>query len=76
MARTFTQVPPDSTGDKLTMQTFVVASDTFHTQGVYNPGLPTYRAVSADITRRTRSTTRTSRTTRVGQTVYILRSGT
>ena len=50
MARSFTQVPPDSTGDKLTMQTFVVASDTFHTQGVYMPGLPTYRAVSADIT--------------------------
>ena len=50
MARSFTQVPPDSTGDKLTMQTFTVASDTFHTQGVYLPGLPTYRAVSADIT--------------------------
>lgn len=50
MARSFTQVPPDSTGDKLTMQTFTVASDTFSTQGVYLPGLPTYRAVSADIT--------------------------
>ena len=50
MARSFTQVPPDSTGDKLTMQTFTVASDTFHTQGVYNPGLPTHRAVSADQT--------------------------
>jgi hypothetical protein len=50
MARSFTQVPPDSTGDKLTMQTFVVSSDTFHTQGVYLPGLPTYRSVSADIT--------------------------
>lgn len=50
MARSFTQVPPDSTGDKLTMQTFTVASDTFSTQGVYLPGLPTYRAVSAAIT--------------------------
>jgi hypothetical protein len=50
MARSFTQVPPDSTGDKLTMQTFTVASDTFHTQGVYLPGLPTYRSVTADIT--------------------------
>lgn len=49
MGRTFTQVPPDSTGDKLTMQSFTVASDTFHTQGVYNPGLPTFRAVTADI---------------------------
>lgn len=49
MARTFTQVPPDSTGDKLTMQKFTVGADDFHTQGVYNPGLPTFRAVTADI---------------------------
>lgn len=50
MSRTFTQVPPDSTGDKLTMQAFVAGADTFHTQGVYAPGLPTFRAVSAAIT--------------------------
>lgn len=50
MGRSFTQVPPDSTGDKLDMLTRVVGADTVHTQGIYVPGLPTYRAVSADIT--------------------------
>lgn len=49
MSRTYVQVPPDSTGDKLTMQKFIVGADEFHTQGVYLPGLPTFRAV-ADIT--------------------------
>jgi hypothetical protein len=73
MARTFTQVPPDSTGDKLTMQTFVVASDTFHTQGVYNPGLPTYRAISADQTpANSKYHTYIQNNAASGQTVYIL----
>jgi len=49
VARGYTQVPPDSTGDKLTMQKFTVGADEFHTQGVYLPGLPTFRAVTADI---------------------------
>lgn len=50
MARSFTQVPPDSTGDKLAMQTLVQGSDTVHAQGIFAPGLATFRAVTADIT--------------------------
>lgn len=50
MTRSFTQVPPDSTGDKLAMQTYAQGADTVSVQGVYIPGLPTYRAVTADIT--------------------------
>lgn len=50
MSRTYTQVPPDSTGDKLAMRSYTQGADTVHEQGVYMPGLPTYRSVSADIT--------------------------
>jgi hypothetical protein len=42
MARTFTQVPPDSTGDKLAMRSYTAGSDVMHSQGVYFDGLPTY----------------------------------
>jgi hypothetical protein len=43
MARSFTQVPPDSTGDKLAMRSYADGSDTKHSQGVYFDGLPTFR---------------------------------
>lgn len=43
MARSFTQVPPDSTGDKMAMRTYVEGADTKHSQGVYFDGLPTFR---------------------------------
>lgn len=43
MSRTFTQVPPDSTGDKLAMRSYVEGADTKHSQGVYFDGLPSYR---------------------------------
>lgn len=43
MARTFTQVPPDSTGDKLAMRRYTVGADDLHSQGVYFDALPTYR---------------------------------
>lgn len=43
MTRTLTQVPPDSTGDKLAMRSYVEGSDTKLSQGVYLDGLPTYR---------------------------------
>jgi hypothetical protein len=36
-------VPPDSTGDKLAMRSYVEGSDTKHSQGVYFDGLPTFR---------------------------------
>jgi hypothetical protein len=42
MARTFTQVPPDSTGDKLAMRSYTAGADVMHSQGVYFDGLPTY----------------------------------
>ncbi len=42
MARTFTAVPPDSTGDKLAMRAYTVGSDLLHSQGVFYDGLPTY----------------------------------
>jgi hypothetical protein len=43
MANSFTQVPPDSTGDKLQMRTYPRGADTVHSQGVYFDGLPTFR---------------------------------
>ena len=42
MARSFTQVPPDSTGDKLAMRSYVDGADTKHSQGVHFDGVPTY----------------------------------
>lgn len=42
MTRTFTQVPPDSTGDKLAMRSYTAGADVLHSQGVHWDGLPTY----------------------------------
>ena len=42
MARTFTQVPPDSTGDKLAMRSYTAGADVLHSQGVHFDGLPSY----------------------------------
>lgn len=42
MTTTFTQVPPDSTGDKLAMRSYTQGSDVLHSQGVYFDGLPTF----------------------------------
>ena len=39
MTKTYTQVPPDSTGDKLDMMSFPRGADTVHSQGVYFAGL-------------------------------------
>ena len=50
MPRGFTQVPPDSTGDKLAMRRQTVGADDLHEQGTFFMGLPTYRAISAVIT--------------------------
>lgn len=43
MTNTFTQVPPDSTGDKLMMRSYTRGADVVHSQGVYFDGLPTFR---------------------------------
>jgi hypothetical protein len=42
MTATFTQVPPDSTGDKLMMRSYTRGADVVHSQGVYFDGLPSY----------------------------------
>jgi hypothetical protein len=42
MTRTFTQVPPDSTGDKLAMRSYTAGADVLHSQGVHWDGLPSY----------------------------------
>jgi hypothetical protein len=49
MSRTFTQVPPDSTGDKLAMRSYVAGADTLHSQGVHFDGLPSYRVFADSI---------------------------
>jgi len=50
MPRGYTQVPPDSTGDKLAMRRQTVGADDLHEQGTFWMGLPTYEALSAAIT--------------------------
>lgn len=49
MANTYTQVPPDSTGDKLQMRSYTRGADTVHSQGVYFDGLPTFRVLAPAI---------------------------
>lgn len=49
MTRTFTAVPPDSTGDKLAMRSYTVGADLMHSQGVYFDGLPTFRLFTDSI---------------------------
>lgn len=43
MGSSFTQVPPDSTGDKLMMRNYTRGADVVQSQGVYFDGLPSYR---------------------------------
>ncbi len=42
MARDFTQVPPDSTGDRLAMRSYTEGVNVVHSQGVNFDGLPTF----------------------------------
>jgi hypothetical protein len=42
MARSFSQLPPNSTGNKHATRTYTEGSDLKHSQGVYLDGLPTY----------------------------------
>lgn len=46
MAESYTQVPPNSTGNKLRTRTRVIGADTVHEQGVFTAALPTYYAVA------------------------------
>lgn len=50
MARAIVQVPPNSTGGKLTHRKQTVGADDLLEQGTYFAGLPTYRAVSPALT--------------------------
>jgi hypothetical protein len=49
MTATFTQVPPDSTGDKLMMRSYTRGADTVHSQGTYFDGLATFRVLAPAI---------------------------
>lgn len=49
MANAFTQVPPNSTGNKLQMRRYVRGADSVDSQGVYFDGLPTYRVFADSI---------------------------
>lgn len=73
MTRTFTQVPPDSTGDKLAMRSYTAGADVLHSQGVYYDGLPTYRLMTEAIVPATNKYHLVLRnSTGSAQTVYLL----
>lgn len=46
MAESFTQVPPNSTGNKMRTRSRVIGADTVHEQGVFTAALPTYYALA------------------------------
>lgn len=46
MPESYTQVPPNSTGNKMRTRTRVIGSDTVHEQGVFQGALPTYYALA------------------------------
>lgn len=46
MAESYTQVPPNSTGNKMRTRSRVVGADTVHEQGVFTAALPTYYAMA------------------------------
>ena len=46
MAESYTQVPPNSTGNKLRTRSRVIGSDTVHEQAIFNAAPPTYYAVA------------------------------
>jgi hypothetical protein len=49
MARSFSQLPPNSTGNKHATRTYTEGADTKHSQGVYFDGLPTFRLLCSAI---------------------------
>lgn len=46
MAESFTQVPPNSTGNKMRTRSRVIGANTVHEQGVFTAALPTYYALA------------------------------
>ena len=73
MTSTFTQVPPDSTGDKLMMRSYTRGADVVHSQGVYFDGLPTYGILNdASAVNTNKYHLYIRNDTGSGQTVYLL----
>ena len=50
MAESYTQVPPNSTGNKIRTRTKVIGGHTVHEQAVYQAALPTYYALADAVT--------------------------
>lgn len=46
MPESYTQVPPNSTGNKLRTRTRTIGADTVHEQGIFSAALPSYYAVA------------------------------
>lgn len=46
MAESYTQVPPNSTGNKMRTRSRVIGANTVHEQGVFTAAVPTYYAVA------------------------------
>ena len=46
MPESFTQVPPNSTGNKMRTRSRVIGSDTVHEQAIFQGALPTYYALA------------------------------
>ena len=46
MAEGYTQVPPNSTGNKMRTRSRVIGADTVHEQGVFTAAMPTYYALA------------------------------
>lgn len=46
MADSFTQVPPNSTGNKMRTRSRVIGADTVHEQGIFTAAMPTYYALA------------------------------
>jgi hypothetical protein len=49
MPESFTQVPPNSTGNKMRTRERVVGANTVHEQGVFQGSLPTYYALADNV---------------------------
>lgn len=50
MANSFTQVPPNSTGNKMRTRTRAIGPDTVHEQAVWTAAMPTYYALADAVT--------------------------
>lgn len=49
MAESYTQVPPNSTGNKLRSRSRVIGADTVHEQAVFTGAMPTYYALADNV---------------------------